>query len=162
PADHLFCTLPFAEQREIYAEIVICDEHIEGMLGLIEEFDRFFETLDAVIRFAKEPVCPGHIRVELAEHKWRRIRTDDLDSELKTLDRLLAVAFLIVNVRDLAIRLGHPEPVTGRAEMVQSFLSKIAADRKFVELSVNAGEGDVDRPEQMRMRAGLRPFEHFL
>src|SRR5687767_7710085 len=106
------------------------------MLGLVKELDRFFETLDAILRATQKPVRARHIGVELAEHERRRVFTDDVDAELEILDRPLAVAFLVIAVRDLAIGLGHAEPVALVAKMTERFLSIIAADRVLAQFAV--------------------------
>ena len=119
PVDHLLGLGPLADKHQVDAEIVVSDDRIEGVLGLVKKLDRFFETGDAVLRTSKKPIRTGHIRVELAEHERRRVVADDLDTELKILERLFAVAFLVIAVCDLAISLGHAEPVAVFAKMLE-------------------------------------------
>ena len=78
--------------------------------------------------------------------KGAELLADDLDAELEILERLLAVAFLVIAVGDLAIGLGHAEPVAVLAKMFERAFGMVAADRIFAQLAVDAGEGDVDVP----------------
>ncbi len=88
------------------------------MLGLVKESDRFLEAIDAVLRTTQEPVGAGHIGVELAEHERSRIAADDIYARFVIFDRFFAVAFLMQTIGDLAICLGHAEPVAVRAGII--------------------------------------------
>ena len=92
---------------------------VQRVLGLVEKLDRFFETCDAVLRPPQKPICAGHVGVKFAEHERGGVLADDLDAEFEILDRFFAVAFLVIAVRDLAIGLGHAEPVAVLAKMVE-------------------------------------------
>src|SRR5829696_474684 len=109
--DDLFGAFPLPDQNKIDPKIVVGNYRIQDMLGLFEKADRFFETCDPVFWTPEEPVRPGHVGVELAQHERCRAVADDLDTELEIFDRLLAVPFLVITERDLAIRFGHPKPV---------------------------------------------------
>jgi hypothetical protein len=50
---------------------------------------------------------------------------------------------------DLAVGLGHAEPVAVLAEIIQRFLREIAGDRILVELAVDAGQCAVDASREM-------------
>ena len=52
---------------------------------------------------------------------------------------LFAVALLMQTVGDLAIGLGHTEPVTVAAKVIERLVCKITADRIFAQLAVDAG-----------------------
>ena len=43
-ADHLLGLFPVADEHQVDAEIVVRNDGIQGVLGLIKEFDRAFET----------------------------------------------------------------------------------------------------------------------
>src|SRR5688572_28860316 len=135
-ADNFLRSCPFADQQQVDAEIVISNHRVEGVIGLIKELDRFFKTSDSVVRAAKEPVCTGHIHVELAEHEWRRVTADDLYTKLEIFDGFFRVAFVMKAQRDLAIALGHPEPVAPVAKVVQCLLGIITSYGRFIQFSV--------------------------
>ena len=76
--------------RLLYAAI-----GLNFMFGLVEKFDRFFETRDAFLRAAQKPICARHIRINFAEQERRAARADDLDCLLEKFERFFAVAFLM-------------------------------------------------------------------
>ncbi len=162
PPNHILGLCPFADEHEVDAEVVVGDDGVEGMCGLIEELDRFFETGNAVLRAAQKPICPGHVRVEFAEHKGRRVFADDIDAQLETFDRFFAVAFLVIAICDLAVGFCHAEPVAIPTKMVERVLGVIAADWKLGELAVNACQGDVDAAKKLPEFIFLGFFMRFL
>ena len=149
PVYHLFALVPLTDQYKVDTEIVISKNLIKGMFGLVKKLDRFFKARNPVLRATKKPVCSGHIGVKFTEHERSRITADDLNAKLKTLYRFLAVAFLMVGIRDLAVGLGHAEPVAVFAKMLKGFLGEIAADRIFTQLTVNASEGNINSAGEM-------------
>ena len=66
---------------------------------------------------------------------------DDLDAVLEILERFFAVAFLVIAVGDLAIGLGHAEPVAVVAKMFERLLGVVAADRDIRSACGKRGPG---------------------
>ena len=83
-----------------------------------------------------------------------------LNTEIKILERVFAVAFLMKADCDLAVGLGHPEPVAVFAKIGQRLFGVIAADRVFVQFAINACKGDIDYARKVRELVS-RAFEAF-
>src|SRR5678816_582522 len=83
--NHFLGLAPIAYEHKIYAKIVVSDYRVKNVIGLVKEFDRFFQACHAVIRPSKQPIGAGHIRIKLAKHEWSRVRSNDLYSLIKKL-----------------------------------------------------------------------------
>src|SRR6185436_18951655 len=66
---HLLGLCPLADQQQVKTEVVVGDNRIECVLGLIKKLDRFFETRNPILRTAEKPICSGHVGVQFAEHE---------------------------------------------------------------------------------------------
>ena len=144
--------VPLADEHEGDAEVVEAAGGVVLVLGRLVVGDGLLQRADAVVRALEEPVLPGDVVVNLAEHVGRGAVADELDGLLEVFERALVLPLVRVGDGEAHVALGQAAPVARAPVVFQRLVGVVAGDRVLADRAVDARQGRVDVAE-LRVRA---------